>query len=130
MKKTILIIDDSLPIRYLLEVFFSKKYNIVSASDGLSGMAWLTKGNVPDMIITDLQMPNISGWELVEYLNASNLYKDIPVMVLTGVLNPKDSLGHKTFDNVKAICNKPFDPVQLMDAVDRIVNNTYNVVYS
>lgn len=125
-----MIIDDSLPIRYLLEVFFSKKYNVVSAADGVAGMAWLTKGNVPDVIITDLQMPNISGWEMIEFLNSSNLYKDIPVMVLTGVLNPQDSLDTKAYENVKAVCKKPFDPVELMTSVDKIMNNSFNVVYS
>lgn len=115
MKKTILIIDDSEPIRFLLETFLSRKYKVVSATDGYSAMLWLAKGNKPDMIVTDIQMPNIDGWELIEHLSANELYNDVPVIVLSGVEAPHESAANKIVDFIR----KPFDPVNLMSTIDK-----------
>ncbi|PSL43743.1 two-component system chemotaxis response regulator CheY [Chitinophaga niastensis] len=130
MKKNVLVIDDSLPIRYLLEAVLSRKHKVTSAGDGLSAMAWLTKGNVPDLIITDLQMPNIDGWELIDYLSTSNLYQQIPVIVLSGIINSKETFQNKHYDNVRGILTKPFDPVMLLDKVDGIFDNRFMYVFS
>ncbi|WP_119080232.1 response regulator [Chitinophaga alhagiae] len=115
MKKTILIIDDSEPIRFLLETFLSRKYKVVSATDGYSAMLWLAKGNKPDMIVTDIQMPNIDGWELIDHLNSNELYNDVPVIVLSGVEAPRESAAYKIVDFIR----KPFDPVNLMSTIDK-----------
>lgn len=122
MKKTILIIDDSLPIRYLLEAILGHQYTVVSAQDGLAAMSWLSKGSTPDLIITDLHMPNIDGWELLAHLSASYLYKDIPAIVITGALEsvPDDFVGK--YNNVHAVIQKPFDPANLLQQVGEIIN--------
>jgi CheY-like chemotaxis protein len=125
MKKKVLIIDDSLPIRYLLEAMFSKKYEVFSAQDGLVAMAWMSKGNMPDLIVSDLQMPNIDGWELIRFLSESYLYKHIPVVVLTGIVNVGMPDG-----NVQGMFKKPFDPTELMKAVGEIFQKDLAVVYS
>jgi two-component system chemotaxis response regulator CheY len=122
MKKKILIIDDSLPIRYLLEAIFEKTYAVTSVPDGLAAMGWLSKGNTADLIITDLQMPNIDGPELLEYLSESFLYRDMPVIVLSGNGNPNVSTIPTQYQNVRAIAQKPFDPVQLLHVVEDIFN--------
>jgi two-component system chemotaxis response regulator CheY len=84
MKKSILIVDDSAPLRMLLEAMLQKKYKVYTANDGLSALMWLTNGNIPDLIITDMQMPNINGTEFINILNSNILYSDIPVLILTG----------------------------------------------
>ncbi|WP_157305510.1 response regulator [Chitinophaga tropicalis] len=120
MKKTVLIIDDSLPIRYLLEVMLNRTYNVVSACDGLAAMAWLKGGNMPDLVITDLQMPNINGWELIDFMTTSNLYQHIPLMVLSGVHDSAAQFPN-TQKNIKTIMKKPFDPVKLLDTIDLVL---------
>ncbi len=123
MKKKVLIIDDSKPIRILLEAILSRHYAVTSAPDGLDAMAWLSSGNSPDLIITDLRMPNIDGWELLEHLSASYLYKDIPVLVLTGeVANAEPEEMMARYSNVQVVLHKPFDPVVLMDKVAHMLN--------
>nr|WP_295865971.1 response regulator [uncultured Chitinophaga sp.] len=124
MKKTVLIIDDSAPIRFLLEAMLSKEYNVVSASDGFVALTWLAKGNAVDCIVTDLQMPNINGWELLEYLSGSGLYQNIPVVVLSSqpdVEVHNEEAGHK-YHNVHAFVQKPFDPMRLMETVGQAIN--------
>lgn len=122
MKQRILIIDDSMPIRYLLEAMFRKEYNVVSAQDGLAAMAWLSKGNMADVIITDLAMPNVNGWELLDYLADSHLYKDIPVVVLSGSMNDRTESITELYSNVYEVMRKPFDPVELMEKVEGIIS--------
>lgn len=122
MKQRILIIDDSMPIRYLLEAMFRKEYNVVSAQDGLAAMAWLSKGNMADVIITDLAMPNVNGWELLDYLADSHLYKDIPVVVLSGSMTEKTESITELYSNVHEVMRKPFDPVELMEKVEGIIS--------
>ncbi|GEP88887.1 Response regulator receiver domain-containing protein [Chitinophaga terrae (ex Kim and Jung 2007)] len=121
MKKTILVIDDSAPIRYLLEAMLSKEYSVVSAADGFLALAWLSNGNSVDCIVTDLQMPNISGWELLDHLSSSVLYRDIPVVVLSGNVETDATELTNKYSNVFAFTRKPFDPVQLMKTVGEIV---------
>lgn len=122
MKKKILLIDDSLPIRFLLEAMLGKKYNTISAQDGLGAIMWLMKGNTPDVIITDLAMPNVNGWELLDYLSDSELYKDIPVMVLSGSIDSTTTSIAARYNNVVDVIAKPFDPVQLLGKVETVFN--------
>lgn len=120
MKKTILVIDDSAPIRFLLESILGKQYKVYSAPDGLTAMMWLQKGNRPDLIVTDIQMPNIDGWELIEYLQGNALYESIPVIVLSGA---EDSRLHELgmIDKIAEYTRKPFDPMKLMESVAKYI---------
>ena len=128
MKKKVLIIDDSKPIRLLLDAILGRHYTVMTAQDGLEAMAWLSKGNAADVIITDLHMPNIDGWELLEHLSGSYLYKDIPVMVLSGeVLNTEPTAIAARFNNVRVVMQKPFDPVVLLEKVAHMLNGQLTV---
>jgi two-component system chemotaxis response regulator CheY len=115
-KKTILVVDDSAPMRILLEAMLGQKYKVFAATDGLVATMWLSNGNMPDMIITDIQMPNIDGWQLAKNLSGNALYSDIPIIVLTGM-----DLNNNTpiYPNVARVMNKPFDPVRLIEIVDQ-----------
>ncbi|SEW40702.1 two-component system, chemotaxis family, response regulator CheY [Chitinophaga sp. YR573] len=115
-KKTILVVDDSAPMRILLEAMLGHKYKVFAATDGLVATMWLSNGNMPDMIITDIQMPNIDGWQLAKNLSGNALYSDIPIIVLTGM-----DLNNNTpiYPNVARVMNKPFDPVRLIEIVDQ-----------
>ncbi|GAA3944774.1 response regulator [Chitinophaga oryziterrae] len=115
-KKTILVVDDSAPMRILLEAMLGHKYKVFAATDGLVATMWLSNGNMPDMIITDIQMPNIDGWQLAKNLSGNALYSDIPIIVLTGM-----DLNNSTpiYPNVARVMNKPFDPVRLIEIVDQ-----------
>lgn len=124
MKKKILIVDDSAPMRFLLEAMLGNKYKVYAATDGLTATMWLSGGNIPDLIITDVQMPNIDGWQLAKNLAANALYSDIPVIVLTG-MDLKDNIP--LYPNVARVINKPFDPVKLLEIVDNQLSTRQSV---
>jgi two-component system, chemotaxis family, chemotaxis protein CheY len=121
MKKQILAIDDSKAIRFLLQTVLGKEHQVITAPDGCSAMYWLSKKNLPDLIITDAQLPDMDNWELVEQLSMSGLYRDIPMIVLSS-LNTGETAAKCLQYGVAAYFTKPFNPEHLLEAVDRISN--------
>lgn len=121
MKKTILAIDNSKAIRFLLQTVLSKDYQVITAPDGCSAMHWLSRKNIPDLIITDPQLPDMQDWELVEQMMNSELYNQIPVLVLSSIQNEED-LEAKTVElGVMGCFSKPFNPIELLETVKLIL---------
>ncbi len=119
MKKQILAIDDSKAIRFLLQTVLGKDYQVITAPDGCSAMYWLSKKNLPDLIIIDAQLPDMDNWELVEQLSISGLYRDIPMIVLSS-LNKNETKAKCMQYGVAEHFTKPFNPIDLQDAVNKI----------
>lgn len=111
--------DDSLPILSLLEAVLGKQYKVVSVSDGLAAMSWLSGGNKPDLIISDVQMPNVDGWELARHLGTSALYENIPIIILSGMEGDEIRQKCEAY-GIYDYIHKPFDPVQLLDKVKNL----------
>ncbi len=119
MKKQILAIDDSKAIRFLLQTVLGKDYQVITAPDGCSAMYWLSKKNLPDLIIIDAQLPDMDNWELVEQLSISGLYRDIPMIVLSS-LNKNETKAKCMQYGVAEHFTKPFNPIDLQEAVNKI----------
>lgn len=122
MKKKILAIDDSKAMRFLLQTVLGKDYEIITSPDGCSAMYWLSKRNLPDLIIVDAQLPDMQEWELIEQFSSSGLYRDIPLIVLSS-LDQNITQAKCLEYGVTEYFLKPFNPVLLAEAVTRIVNN-------
>ena len=119
MKRQLLAIDDSKAIRFLIQTIFGKKYQVITASDGCSAMYWLTKKNLPDLIIADPQLPDMKNWELIEHLRSSGLYKNIPIIVLSNLTKSETNAKAKELGIIQTFV-KPFNPVELIKTVDNI----------
>jgi len=121
MKKKILVIDDERTIRVLLENFL-KEYVVITKNDGLEGLSWLQEGNMPDLIVADIQMPNLDGYEFVKQLRASGYFKDIPLIMLSGI--------ESTAEKVKCLklgandyLVKPFNPEELALRIELLISH-------
>ncbi len=84
MKKQILAVDDDSSIRELLEFLLRNNYNVITKKDGMEAMMWLSEGNIPDLIITDIDMPRLNGYEffraddyILKPFNPESLYAKI-----------------------------------------------------
>jgi CheY-like chemotaxis protein len=119
MKKQILAIDDSKAIRFLLQTVLGKDYQVITAPDGCSAMYWLSKKNLPDLIIIDAQLPDMDNWELVEQLSISGLYRDIPMIVLSSLTKNETKAKCMQY-GVAEHFTKPFNPIDLQEAVNKI----------
>ncbi|WP_207632685.1 response regulator [Foetidibacter luteolus] len=121
--KKILIVEDNISMRYLLENILKKSYIVRTADDGLTAMMSLSQGFSPDLILTDINMPSINGWELIAYLKKSALYKHIPIVVLSSAFLEETKVEVETeyiYDCIK----KPFEPIDLLHRVSGVLKSS------
>ena len=119
--KTILIVDDSPTIRKLLGYILKKKnFIIAEAEDGIDAMEKLGHVQV-DLVIVDLNMPNMDGIEFVRNLRDNYYYMDTPVIMLTTTKD--DKLKKDAFDaGVNMFLNKPVQPTFLLYKVESLLS--------
>ena len=108
MAKKILIIDDEQDIvetiQFMLE---TQGYECISAFDGEEGLK-LAKNSNPDLIILDVMMPKINGFKVSRLLKYDNLYKNIPILMLTARSQDEDkAIGEET--GADEYITKPFE---------------------
>ena len=121
MRKTILVIDDDFFIRTLLNFLLQDTYTVVTIENGYKAMLWLDKGNIPDLILTDMDMPQINGFNLLKHLQKSGYYRDIPVLVLTGHSLP--GLEEECRESgASGFISKPFNPPDLLNLVNQFLS--------
>lgn len=120
MKPKILIIDDQITIRTLLE-FVLSDYDTILKEDGQEALTWLYNNDIPDLIIADLQMPNIDGYKFINILKSSGFYHNIPIVILSGNNSSNDRI--QCFEaGVDDFIIKPFNPAELKIRVKNILN--------
>ncbi len=117
MKKKILAIDESKAIRFLLQTVLGQKHQVITASDGCSALYWLSKRNLPDVIIADPQLPDMQNWELMEHLKSSGLYGHIPIVVLSS-LDKKETQQKCMELGIAEYFQQPFNPMELEKVID------------
>lgn len=121
MKKTILIIDDELSIRMLLDNFLGKIYNITTSNDGLEALKLLEEGNMPDLIVADIQMPNMDGYELLQKIKESGFFRQIPIIMLSGIESSVERVKCLKLGANDYIV-KPFNPEELAIRIENLLN--------
>ncbi len=119
MSKTIMTVDDSASVRQMVGFTLKNEgYNVVEASDGKDALAKL-KGKI-DMIVTDLNMPNMDGIELIRNVRANPSYKFIPIVMLTTESQASKKQEGKSAGATGWIV-KPFKPDQLLSVVKKVL---------
>jgi CheY-like chemotaxis protein len=115
-KKKILIVDDEEHVLLVLENRLSKAgYSVIKATNGKDAIA-LAKEELPELIISDLFMPDIDGADVVGMLEQDPKTKDIPVIFLTALLR-KDEEKERKIVSGRYFLAKPYDPDQLLKEV-------------
>ncbi|NHA03149.1 response regulator [Mucilaginibacter sp. HC2] len=120
MKKTLLIVDDDLSILKLLNFILSKDYDIVVKNNGIDAFGWLEDGNMPELIISDLQMPYFDGQSFVKNVKISGFYRDLPVILLSAAHDLDEQVSKMPF-KVEACIHKPFKPNELKTAINQLL---------
>lgn len=119
MTKTVLTVDDSRTMRDMLMLALSAAgYRVIQAEDGVHGMEVL-QSTVPDVIITDINMPRMDGFGFIEGVRGDAKHRAIPILVLT---TESDSTKKDKARRARATgwIVKPFDPVKLVEAIRRV----------
>ncbi len=121
MRKVLLIEDDAL-LCWLLEKILKNKYDVTVMNDGQEAWSWLTSHTNPDLIVSDLKMPSLTGLELLENLSRDETLKTIPVIIHSGY---EDSGKRKKCLDLGAFSYlvKPFEPEYLVSEVERAIES-------
>ncbi len=112
--------DDEMSIRMLLENFLSKTYNVLTAKDGLEGLEYLEQGTLPDLIVADIQMPNLDGYEFIQNVRASGFFKNIPVIMLSGIESSTERVKCLKLGADDYLV-KPFNPEELAIRIENLL---------
>ena len=125
MKKKILAVDDELSICLLLENFLSRNHDVVTINDGIEALKWLDD-NIPDLIISDIHMPNMDGFDFLAKLRERGFTKHTPVIMLSGRSESKERI--KCYQlGAQDYLTKPFNPEELDELVKK---NLYPIHYA
>lgn len=117
----ILVVDDEARMRKLVKDFLNRAgFDVVEASDGMEGCDLFFEKNDFDLVITDVMMPKLDGWEFVKQLRE---YSKVPIIMLTAKSDERDELlGFEL--GVDEYISKPFSPKILVARVEAILRRT------
>ncbi|HUD48117.1 MAG TPA: response regulator [Candidatus Baltobacteraceae bacterium] len=116
MKKRILLADDDTGIQEMLvRVLESEEYEVVLAGTGREAVAKF-EAKPPDLVLVDLMMPDLDGWEAIDLITARRPF--VPLIVITGQANQYDQAAEITVD---ALMEKPLDLPLLLAAIADLV---------
>ncbi len=117
MKKTILVLDDEMSICMLLQNFLSQDYEVVTKYNPLEALEWLDS-NIPDLIICDIQMPEMDGYEFLTKVRQRGFTKHTPVVMLSGRSESKERIKCYRL-GAQDYLTKPFNPEELEELVKK-----------
>ncbi len=117
-KPTVLIVDDSSIMCRFLGLFLEKKFEVISYTNSVEALALVESGFEPDLVVTDLNMPNLSGIDLIRAIR--EVLPLVPVLVVSGA---KESI-----ERIKALhagaddfLTKPFHPAELEVRASKLI---------
>ncbi len=117
-QRRILVVDDDEGTRVGLERWFAQDYEVVTAADGLEGLEAARREPHPEVIIADVWMPGLDGFEMVRRIKLEAALKGIPVIFLTGQTSVRSVLGGLAV-GARAYLPKPID----LDVLDSKVRS-------
>ena len=120
MKMHVLIIEDNVYVKNLLEHFLKLNYTVTVKNDGQEALDWLEDGNTTDLIISDIMMPNIDGYQLLNNIKSSAYLNEIPVIMLSSKEKSEERI--KCFElGASDYILKPFNPEELEIRISRLI---------
>jgi len=121
--KKIMIVDDEqdqiFSVKTGFETEYPKEYEIICAENGKKCFELLEKNVIPDLILLDIMMPGMDGWEVFDKLRANQKYKNIPVILLTA---RSDELAVNAGSMIADdYIEKPVDISELKSRIDKVL---------
>jgi len=120
MTKTIMTVDDSASVRQMVSFTLKEAgYEVIEAEDGKDALSKIT-GQKLHLIVTDMNMPNMDGIELIKNIRVNNEYKFIPIIMLTTESQSEKKMEGKAAGATGWIV-KPFKPEQLLAVIKKVI---------
>lgn len=116
----ILLVEDDKDIRSVFEqILHLEGYNVRTAANGMDAFELLSNNDLPDLIITDLMMPEMNGFELIRAIGESERIRVVPIAVYSCSKMIKD---HPDLKGCVAFFSKPFEIDVIYDVINKIVS--------
>lgn len=115
IKSLILLVDDSLVVRkYVGDLLRKNEYEVVLKNDGWEAITYLNSNSQkPDLIISDIQMPNMNGFQLIEAIRKEKKFNNVPIIVISAHVEATDHLILMEEENIQGFIKKPFEDTDL-----------------
>jgi len=121
MNKIMIVDDDPAQIFTVEEILKEAegKYKLISANSGRDCLQLLKNNEIPDLILLDIMMSGMSGWDVFEHLKEKTEWKEIPIIFLTALTDKySKTLGRMTADDY---IEKPYDPEHLKNRIEKVL---------
>jgi two-component system response regulator VicR len=119
-QKHILCIEDEPEMIDLIRLILGRRgFDVVGAAGGKEGLEKVRQ-QIPDLVLLDLMMPDMDGWEVYQQMKADEKTKDIPVIVVTAKAQSIDKVLGLHIAKVDDYIAKPFSPQELLNSVDKV----------
>jgi len=119
--KRILCIEDEAEMIELMRLVLGRKgYQVSGAVGGQEGLEKV-RAEMPDLVLLDLMMPDMGGWEVYQQMKADEKLKEIPVIIVTAKAQSIDKVLGLYIAKVDDYIAKPFSPSELIDSVEHVL---------
>jgi two-component system response regulator VicR len=112
--------DEAEMIELVRLILKNRGFEVVGAMSGEDGLETITKIN-PDLVLLDLMMPDMSGWDVYQRMKADDEMAKIPVIVITARAENIDKMLGLHIARVQDYITKPFSPAQLLNSIKRVL---------
>lgn len=121
MRKKILLIDDKASIGKVVSIYLGKDYDFTYMENPIKAIEWLHEGNFPDLIISDIRMPEMMGDEFLSYMKRNELFKSIPIVMLSSEESTTERI-RLLEEGAEDYILKPFNPLELKVRIKKIID--------
>ena len=119
--KKIVLIDDKSSIAKVVSIYLSKEYEFTYFENPIKAIDYLQAGNIPDLIISDIRMPEMMGDEFLNYMKKNELYKSIPIIILSSEESTTERI-RLLEEGAADYILKPFNPLELKVRIKKIID--------
>ncbi|MCK4315247.1 MAG: response regulator [Anaerolineae bacterium] len=120
-KRTVVCVEDEPEMIDLVKLILGRKgFDLVGAVGGREGIE-VVRRLKPDLVLLDLMMPDMDGWEVYQQMKADDALKDIPVIVVTAKAQSIDKVLGLHIAKVDDYVTKPFGPQELLQSVNKVL---------
>ncbi len=122
-KKLAYIEDEAEMIDLVRLILGRRGYTVLGATGGQEGLE-LVRKEQPDLVLLDLMMPDMDGWDVYHQIKSEEQTKDIPVVVITAKAQNIDKILGLRIAKVEDYISKPFSPQELLERVEQVLSKS------
>jgi CheY-like chemotaxis protein len=124
MPRRVVCIEDEQDVIDLMRLIVERHgFEFIEARGGVKGMETVRRVK-PDLVLLDLMMPGMDGWDVYDALSSETETKDIPIVIVTARAHHDIRVGEMRVANAENLVTKPFGPAQLIDTIERVLRSS------